>query len=357
MLKPTFSFTALLLILLVSTGCFQDGQLLQPKKNLLGLWIGEYQDYYGSKGPLPILLDFKSDGTVYIQDINGEADLDTWSLSGGQLTVDTVNYTIFEHSQNCIRFGLNSVQSFKRVHPEKWSAELESLKADLRNKTFKSPNGIALSFQEEQVFTHRENELEQRCFDFFIYEQYCFMYQFGDIDTCKQGQIGRILQVLDFSPDHFTVYSVANGSRERYEYVDNKGFFEFDQPAAPTFQTCGFGDLYPHRSIIDAHEKGGKFVEDYFFEHLQLEKNSSLDGFFVLKFSINCRGQVGDFSVEGLDRNYQAKEFPKSVKADIFNALEKLDGWLPLESNGNFFDSYKSIIFRFDEGRLTAISP
>ncbi|MEO1438193.1 MAG: hypothetical protein AAFV80_21810 [Bacteroidota bacterium] len=351
------SYTAILLVLLVFPSCLQEGQFFQPKKNLLGVWIGESQEYYGSKGPLPILLDFKADGTVFIQNLKEEGKRESWSLSAGQLTVDTTKFTIFELSAERLRFGINSVQSFKRVSEEQLDQDLESIKTTLQDGTFKNQHGGLLKFGESALFTYQEMKTEKRCYDLFEYDGYAFIYQFGDLDTCNQNQIGGIHQFLDFSDIGFTLLSAQADELFQYQVAESELVSSFFEPKPLKFQTCGFGDLYPHGAIIDAHEQGGKFVENYFFEQVDLDLSPVVDGFFILKFTINCRGEVGGCSYEGLDRNYQSIEFPSFLQTRIFNALESLDGWLPLESNGAYFDSYKSIVFRFDKGQLIAVSP
>lgn len=349
-----FKYLVFLSLFFAFAGCH-----FQSTNEILGAWVGDYQEIYGMDYPAPMILDFKRNGQVEIQSFYGDKNIRKWKLDHDVLQIDSMNYTISTLSDDALKIMDRRVQVFKKLSDQSQKINIDSFRnLIIESKYFKSDSlGKILSFGDSTIISWTEEKTEKRCFDFFEFKGNFFLYQYGQKDHCEKEFIGNVFQILNYSKKGFSVRSFYpdHGVRVNYQALssaDLKPEFESD-----SFQRCGFGGLYFHKSIIDAHEKSGRFIESHFLNRFNESVFEIKDGFLAMKFVVNCEGEIGNFYSEFIDENYRGSEIELSIFQEFKNEIIRFGGWKPYDINGFNYDSLKSMIFRFESGRLISVNP
>ncbi len=127
-----------------------------------------------------------------------------------------------------------------------------------------------------------------------------------------------------------------------------------------TSHLCGpFSDLADY---YNSNPDGGYLRNK---NNLEKELRSSIDenklnkesGYLTFRFIVNCKGVAGLFVAEGVDENYQFKEFSKPVVDHFYQALKSLGRWRSVVLNGESQDAHFYITFKLKDGKITDILP
>ncbi|MEM7106893.1 MAG: hypothetical protein AAF519_01615 [Bacteroidota bacterium] len=84
---------------------------------------------------------------------------------------------------------------------------------------------------------------------------------------------------------------------------------------------------------------------------------SNESGFLTFRFIVNCEGEAGRFVAEGVDVNYQPKEYPKEIVSHVYDAMRSLGAWRPVVIQGQARDAHFYITFKLKNGEITDILP
>jgi hypothetical protein len=137
--------------------------------------------------------------------------------------------------------------------------------------------------------------------------------------------------------------------------------FLFAQDKESNFKMCEQGSTYPYYNSKVTYQ--GSFWEikqqyttDYPLNKFQKLKNNS--GILTIQFKINCKGEIGDFSLQQCDLNYQPIVLDEKITTYFLENTQKLKKWIPgQDEDGNEVNSHKFFSFRIKEGALLEILP
>lgn len=135
----------------------------------------------------------------------------------------------------------------------------------------------------------------------------------------------------------------------------------FSQEKETSFTLCDDGSTYPYYSP-ELKYKGGfweikqNFISEYPTNQFQELKNNS--GIIIIQFKVNCKGEVGDFSVQQLDLSYQPTVLAKEITKYFLTTTKMLKNWVPAKNEeGKFVNSHKFFSFKINKGVLLEILP
>lgn len=149
----------------------------------------------------------------------------------------------------------------------------------------------------------------------------------------------------------------ANHGKHRIGYIDPTQTISDDS----NFEICG------HESRImdyynlkpNAEYKGGKrTLRSIVFEQVDPEKLKGQKGMLTFRFVINCKGEAGRFVTNGVDFDFQKKEFSEETIEHLLSILEELKTWRNLETkDGEARDAYAYITFKIEDEEIIDILP
>lgn len=145
-----------------------------------------------------------------------------------------------------------------------------------------------------------------------------------------------------------TLYLNHVGDTHFVAETDSTGF----QPCHPdlAYQYYNFGG--------SARFKGEKpAIERYFRERYKAEENQQENGYFTVRFLVNCEGKSSWFRTEAMDLEYQPKQFHSAISNQLLQLTKALEGWTVAEYEGQTYDYYQYLTFKIENGQLSEILP
>ncbi|MDA9773731.1 hypothetical protein N9B82_02130 [Saprospiraceae bacterium] len=102
-------------------------------------------------------------------------------------------------------------------------------------------------------------------------------------------------------------------------------------------------------------KKGSKwsFIEQF----LEPEKIAGQSGYLSIHFIINCKGEIGYFTVEQADLDYQPHQFSKVTIEHLMELTKKMHPWIPAKIWEENKDSYAYLIYKLKDGKIIEILP
>lgn len=144
--------------------------------------------------------------------------------------------------------------------------------------------------------------------------------------------------------------------QHRIAYIDPKNTLEYN----PDFTICNPEyDIYDYyNSDPDAGYTGGKFaLKNKLFPQIDTTLLFDESGYLTFRFIINCNGEIGRFTTEMADLDFNKKSFnPKTVK-HLGDLIAPLDTWNPCIVRGEKRDAYAYITFKLKDGKIIELLP
>ena len=103
--------------------------------------------------------------------------------------------------------------------------------------------------------------------------------------------------------------------------------------------------------------KGGKPAIESAFQAYINPGLKGQTGLIRVRFVVNCKGEAGRYRLLSSDLNYQPKVFSPKVTDQLLSLTKSLNGWEIKEIRNLKADYYQYLIFRLEEGNITAILP
>lgn len=150
---------------------------------------------------------------------------------------------------------------------------------------------------------------------------------------------------------------LKNHGHHRIAYIDPRESLIKD----PSFTSCNensgeFFDYY--NGDPDAHLEGRKGKKwSYVKKYLENDKIKDISAYLSVRFLVNCEGEIGYFTTEEADLDYNEFSFPKEAKMHLVELTHKMKGWQPTKIRGEARDSYAYIIYKIEDGKVTEILP
>ncbi len=141
---------------------------------------------------------------------------------------------------------------------------------------------------------------------------------------------------------------------KRVGYIDLERRLDSDE-----FSPCGsmdtIRDYYNPESARYYKNKNG--LENEIRSKLDKSLIKDENGYLTFRYLVNCRGETGWFVSDGVDFNYQPKQFDKILHDHLFSILDNWGPWHPVNLSGKKQDAYMYITFKIKDGEITDILP
>ena len=178
----------------------------------------------------------------------------------------------------------------------------------------------------------------------------------------KQNNAIFLDQMMQIDNSNFTLlnYNSLHGSERKFTAVPfEKKEISFTN--VQNFNLC-YGidkNQYYYDEIGVSNSRNRQEMLSYFLKHYHYPFDSNENGYIRIRFMVNCKGQIGRFSLQEMDRDYKEKRFPPEITQQLFDLVSQLDGWIPMElwSNEPLVDYYKYLGFKIKNGQIEEILP
>jgi hypothetical protein len=169
-----------------------------------------------------------------------------------------------------------------------------------------------------------------------------------------------VKQILLISILLTTLYACGQSSETTGDYPAHVGDIQYDPKIDdPAFKICDYEALHQYYNFGKGlHYKGEKIsINEHFKTKLKTKEQQGESGFLTIRFVVNCEGQTGRYRIQGMDNEYNPKNFSDELAAQLLNVTKQLDGWLAGEYEGRRFDYYQYLTFKIENGHLIEIMP
>lgn len=147
--------------------------------------------------------------------------------------------------------------------------------------------------------------------------------------------------------------SCNNSNNTKEIYKDHIGDTSFNSKLdAPSFKFCDSTNILHSRSKI--HYNGGtiKFEDDLLEQYILQPEFENFNGFFFIRFAVNCNDEIGRIRWDVVDSNFQATNCPLSLERNLISIVKKLNNWSHPVSNNKDYDGYSFLIIKIENGEI-----
>lgn len=150
------------------------------------------------------------------------------------------------------------------------------------------------------------------------------------------------------------------GKSQSTPYPANVGDIAFNPKLDdPGFKVCHEEFVFQYYNFGKGLQyKGEKTaINEFFKEHFNFKKTAGETGLFTIRFIVNCEGETGRFRWQGMDLNYNPKNFNADLQARLLSLTRQLDGWIVGQLQDKTVDYYQYLTFKLVDGELIEIMP
>lgn len=177
----------------------------------------------------------------------------------------------------------------------------------------------------------------------------------------KQNNAIFLDQIMQFDNSNLSLfnYNSFHGSDRKFTDapIDKK---EASFKNVQNFEVCNGEEIdqYYYNRMRNRNSRNKQEMISYFLENYDYPFDSSENGYIRIRFIVNCKGEMGRFSIQEMDRNYMEKRFPLEITQQLFVLITQLDGWIPNKWEQNDSDDYYIHIgFKIKNGQIDEILP
>ena len=335
---------------------------------LEGLWLGNYQhELY--EFPLPIIWFFSNDSLMTEWKRREQKDFE-WLLSGDVLLIDTMEYVVQNFTKNQIVLERETVIVFDKIDTTRKEKNLDFLEQYAwRKKERKSRKSQKKDLYTEEIHRFKDDkiwiqrtywydqlqlgqEIEMRCGKIERFKEYPLIVEAGYWDTCD-SLYAPLQYVTDLDKHSYTVLT-AKGKKMREITYEATDLFEVSDSA---FYVCS-QSVGAYYGVNISYKGEKKAVKDFVFNALKNQQFGTESGYIMIRFVINCAGQLGNFEIEQTDLNFNTIKFDKQLIKRLFLLTKSLTDWkIGKNEEGEHIDGRKFFTYKIENGRLKAILP
>lgn len=200
------------------------------------------------------------------------------------------------------------------------------------------------------------SEYETKAYHIFEIDDIYFLSFQKGIDNPQPiyritGYDSQKIELVDFS------------SRDTKRISFNKDSISIDEFKKQVEDTAPYSncyDGYQGEYYYDdvTFNKGNEFIASYVNDNLP--KNEMKSGYIIVHFNINCFGNMGDFGLIQMNRDYKETSFSKEIVSHLINRVSKLNDFPSSESQIewlNHKDVHAFLMFKLDHGKITDVCP
>jgi hypothetical protein len=143
-------------------------------------------------------------------------------------------------------------------------------------------------------------------------------------------------------------------------YPDHVGDIAFDPlKDKADFHLCEPKDIYQYYNCGTSYRGEKKALKDQVFAAYKYSsQHKDVNGFVVIRFVVNCKGETDRFRITEIDTDYKSTKFPEELTNHLLNITKSLKGWIPCTTpNGEKYNSYVYLNYILKNGKLQEVGP
>lgn len=89
------------------------------------------------------------------------------------------------------------------------------------------------------------------------------------------------------------------------------------------------------------------------------QSNPSQEGYITVRFFVNCKGEIGDFEVIEVNKQYERTQFNTAYVNEVLQFVKTLKNWkVPHYENTKFIAEYRSYLsFKVSNNKVVEVAP
>ncbi|RKE92009.1 hypothetical protein [Ichthyenterobacterium magnum] len=120
----------------------------------------------------------------------------------------------------------------------------------------------------------------------------------------------------------------------------------------PKFKFCDSTKVLHNRSRI-SYTGGERALESELLKRFKFKPEyKSFNGYFIIRFAVNCKNETGRFRMQILDSNFSLTECPKELEEHILAITKELKHWNHAVLEGKDYDCYRFISIKLINGKV-----
>ncbi|WP_034060942.1 hypothetical protein [Lacinutrix jangbogonensis] len=121
------------------------------------------------------------------------------------------------------------------------------------------------------------------------------------------------------------------------------------------FQLCDASNTLHKRAYVK-YDGGYKAIQKELNENYKFQtKYNSFNGYFIIRFVINCKDEAGRFRMEVLDGTFNLANPSKELQIHILDIFKDLKKWKHPFYEGKDYDGYKFITLKIVNGQIQLV--
>ncbi|WP_139135140.1 hypothetical protein [Roseivirga sp. 4D4] len=148
----------------------------------------------------------------------------------------------------------------------------------------------------------------------------------------------------------------VSSASDKKTYPDQFGEIAFDAALDdPGFQLCDSSQMVHSRVSLN-YSGGRKRIEELCKQQVNVGGNAyAFNGYILIRFLVNCKGESDRFRIETLDEGFMPIECPDGLVSLVENAVRSLNEWVISKPENVGKDHSKYLNFKMVNGRVDAI--
>ncbi|MEO1033650.1 MAG: hypothetical protein AAFX55_19860 [Bacteroidota bacterium] len=136
-------------------------------------------------------------------------------------------------------------------------------------------------------------------------------------------------------------------------YKDQIGDTSFDPNLDDiNFKFCDSTNVLHKRTLV-RYDGGLKALENDLISSFKPKpSHKAFNGYFIIRFAINCNNELGRYRMEILDSNFNITECPEDMKQDLLAVFKNLKKWSHPFYEGKSYDGYTFYTIKIKNGTI-----
>ncbi|WP_299228647.1 hypothetical protein [uncultured Psychroserpens sp.] len=151
----------------------------------------------------------------------------------------------------------------------------------------------------------------------------------------------------------FSFISCVNSNNVEMIYKDQIGDTSFNPNLDdPEFKFCDSTNVLHKRAYI-SYSGGKRALEKAIIKHYEFKPEySGFNGYFIVRFAINCNNEPGRIRIQVLDSNFNQTNCSEVLMQHIQTIFKNLKNWNHAIYKGEDYDGYTFHVIKIDHGKI-----
>lgn len=148
----------------------------------------------------------------------------------------------------------------------------------------------------------------------------------------------------------------SDQSENMADYPNQMGEISFDATKDdPDFALCNAQDLVHSRTSLSYTGGRQRIVQTSREVFATAASKHDFNGYIIVRFLVNCKGQVGRLRIEPMDDGFMEQTAPEGLIDLVKQSVEALDEWTITKKANEGKDHSKYLNFKIKNGQVDAI--